>query len=476
MEFNRNKWWPAFLLVGIVLIGILFFSGESAPSALANHTTFVQLASTTAQPTSTAVHSTSTATPTPPTLLTNSQVGGQPIDSVAVVRYRFVNVNRAALDGNSFALPLFDGVTMTTVMDNRQDLRDAIGPGAGDGFLWTGHLMEPGSEQAITGSLVLVIAHSDFIVARVSQPGSSHIYVVHYAGDGINGVHALYDMDLNLVPPDAEPIRNPGLIPPDPESMGTRLTGGAEPPLSKRVGGKIYTPAVSNTIGYIGVATTNAISASGGFSHIQADFETMIAYTNVALANSEIDAALQLEAVGGEAYTESGNIGTDLSRLGNCSDGYMDDVCVWRASYGGDLAQLAILGTSGNVGIATLPGWASVSFWDQLLLSGASHEVGHNMCAGHAREDGGQGCWGDSYGYNSPSGFFGDIMSYRQEGQSLYQGYSNPDVIYCPVTCGAPSFPTGISKPDPNSANNARVMNYMAPTIAAWCGGGSCSN
>lgn len=84
MEFNRNKWWPAFLLVGIVLIGILFFSGESAPSALANHTTFVQLASTTAQPTSTAVHSTSTATPTPPTLLTNSQVGGQPIDSVAV--------------------------------------------------------------------------------------------------------------------------------------------------------------------------------------------------------------------------------------------------------------------------------------------------------------------------------------------------------------------------------------------------------
>jgi hypothetical protein len=366
---------------------------------------------------------------------------------------------------------------MTAVMDNRQDLRDAIGPGAGDGFLWTGHLIEPGSEQAITGSLVLVIAHSDFIVARVSQPGSSHIYVVHYAGDGINGVHALYDMDLNLVPPGAEPIRNPDLIPPDPQSIGTRLTGGAEPPPSKRVGGNIDTPAASNTIGYIGVATTNAIQAAGpSISYIQADFETMIAYTNVALANSEIDAAFQLEAIGGEAYTESGNIGTDLSRLGNCSDGYMDDVCVWRQSYGGDLAQLAILGTSGNVGMATQPGWASVSFWDQLLLSGASHEVGHNMCAGHAREDGGQGCWGDSYGYNSPSGFFGDIMSYRQEGQSLYQGYSNPDVYYCPSTCGGPSFPTGISKPDPNSANNARVMNYMAPIIAAWCGGGSCSN
>jgi hypothetical protein len=180
MKSNRNKWWLAFLLMGIVLVGIFFLSGESAPSALANHTTFVQSTSTTAQPTSTA-HSTTTATPTPPTLLTDSQVGGHPIDSVAVVRYRFVNINRAALDGNSFALPLFDGVTMTAVMDNRQDLRDAIGPGAGDGFLWTGHLIEPGSEQAITGSLVLVIAHSDFIVARVSQPGSSHIYVVHYA-------------------------------------------------------------------------------------------------------------------------------------------------------------------------------------------------------------------------------------------------------------------------------------------------------
>ena len=464
--------------MGIVLIGTFFLSGESAPSALANHTTFVQSTSTTAQPTSTA-HSTSTTTPTPPALLTDSQVGGYTIDSVAIVRYRFVNVNRAALDGNSFALPLFDAMTMTAVMDNRQDLRDAIGPGAGDGFLWTGHLVELGSEQVITGSLVLVIAHSNFIVARVSQPDSSHVYVVHYAGDGINGVHALYDMDLNLVPFDEEPIRNPGLIPPDPHSIGTQLTGGAEPPPSKGVGGNIDTPAVSNTIGLIGVATSNAITAALGFSNIQAAFETMIAYTNVALANSEIDAALQLTAISGVAYTESGNTFTDLARLGKCSDGYMDNVCGWRPGYGGDLVQLAIVPCSCNIGAATLPGWASVTFWDQLLLGGASHEVGHNMCAGHAREDGGQGCWTDSYGYNSPGGFFGDLMSYRQGGQMLYQGYSNPNVYYCYV-CedSAPSYRTGVPLFDPNEdpADNARVMNYMAPIIAAWCSVGSCSN
>jgi hypothetical protein len=389
-----------------------------------------------------------------------------------------VTINRAALDGDSFSLALFDGVNLNAVMDSRQNLREAIGPGAGDGFLWTGHLVELGSEQAITGSLVLVIAHSDFIVARVSLPDTTHMYVVHYAGDGTNGVHALYDMDLNLIPPDAEPIRNPSIIPPDPESIGNQSVGGpAEPPhyvnkpapsTSKRVGGNTDTPAVSNIIGYLGVYTTNAINAAGGISNIQADFEMMVAWTNKAFAHSQIDAALQLEAIGGEEYTETGNISLDGSRFWTCGDGYMDDVCDWRSIYGGDVAQLAVREPyGGSIGQSTLPGWGSITFWDQLVQSGASHEVGHNMCAGHAHEDGGQGCWEDSWGYNNPFGNFGDIMSYRSGGQSLYQGYSNPDVGYCPGPL-PPCYPTGVRKGNPDSADNARVMNYMAPIIAGW--------
>lgn len=135
---------------------------------------------------------------TPPHLLIDSQVQGRLMNSPAVVRHRFVDVNQAVLSGNSFSLRLFDNTNFAVTMDSRQNLRDAVGPGAGDGFIWKGHIDgEPGS------SVVVIVTPPGEVTANIQLPLTNHVFTVRYAANGSNSVHALYDINTALYPPDA---------------------------------------------------------------------------------------------------------------------------------------------------------------------------------------------------------------------------------------------------------------------------------
>src|SRR6476660_3813097 len=73
-----------------------------------------------------AMTGTSVVSPTPsPPLLVDSQLQLEQQPQVGLVHQRFVTINRAALEGSSFTLRLFDTTTLTVVMDSRQSLREA---------------------------------------------------------------------------------------------------------------------------------------------------------------------------------------------------------------------------------------------------------------------------------------------------------------------------------------------------------------
>ena len=91
------------------------------------------------------------------------------------------------------------------------------------------------------------------------------------------------------------------------------------------------------------------------------------------------------------AYTESGDSGTDLTRLSRPSDGYMDEVHTWRDQYGADLVALFTrVEDTGGLGYLLsnkngLPthGFSITRVQQASWTYTHIHEMGHNMGCHH---------------------------------------------------------------------------------------------
>ena len=141
------------------------------------------------------------------------------------------------------------------------------------------------------------------------------------------------------------------------------------------------------------------------------------------------------------AYTESGNISTDLSRLRNTTDGFMDKVHQLRDQYKADLVALIVDDGGGYCGIAYVmangprAGFADYAFsvTDRVCVASntLTHEMGHNMGDAHDRETGGTGVYAYTYGYRDPIGKFRTIMAYPCPNVSCprVKYFSNPKVL-----------------------------------------------
>lgn len=208
---------------------------------------------------------------------------------------------------------------------------------------------------------------------------------------------------------------------------------------------------------------------------MEAQIQLNVDWTNEAYRNSKIKQVLRLADAWEVAYTEAADIGNRthvaLSDLANPSDGVIDGVHGARDAVGADLVSLWCFHGCGKAdlftGLATSA--FSVANWSDSAVF--AHEVGHNMGAGHARDDmAGGGSFPYSWGYTDPNDAWKTIMSYGAGcgyACSTIQYFSNPNVSYNGTPTGRPDGSVDASG-NPDSADNARTHTETAPTVSTF--------
>lgn len=241
------------------------------------------------------------------------------------------------------------------------------------------------------------------------------------------------------------------------------LAGGMPPPA---------TVANPVTIDLLALYTPAARDGAGGDAQMIARIEADVADANQVYINSEVGIRLRLVRAKLVNYVENNSLSTDLERLQNPRDGYLDFVPSMRTAVGADVVTLYAQPPNPVVG-----GIAYIN--DQPLLPSAAewyysvvvpqpvgpryalvHEIGHNLGAGHDRTtDPSGGAFSYSYGYRFQVGSitYRTIMAYAPGVQIPY--FSNPNITYEGV-------PIGVPEGSPDAADNARTLNEVAPLVA----------
>src|SRR6266542_2578540 len=221
------------------------------------------------------------------------------------------------------------------------------------------------------------------------------------------------------------------------------------------------------------VYTTAARIGAGGVPAMDTLIDLAVAEANIAYQNSLIPIALNLVFRGEVTYTETGNAATDLTRLQNANDGYMDAVHTWRNQYGADLVCLFTETMTTYAGLGFLMSNVSTNFSSyafsvvrRVYAAGTytfAHELGHNMGCAHDRQNSNsQGAYPYSYGYRfvgSDNVTYRDIMAYPPGTRIQY--FSNPNVSFL-------GTPTGVAAGATNAADNATTISNTAPTVASF--------
>lgn len=229
---------------------------------------------------------------------------------------------------------------------------------------------------------------------------------------------------------------------------------------------------ISGTLEVLTAYTPAARDEAGGHSEMLTLINLAVAETNRGWNISQINPDLKLVGVAELRYTESGDIGTDLSRLRKKNDGYMDIIHDIRDAVGADFVNLIVDST--EAGIAYVPGSLSSAFESSAFsvvdIDYATgyytygHELGHNQGCAHDHDNSmpNDGLYPYSHGHRwiepLPSSVtLRTVMAYPPGVRVNH--YSNPDVIYN-------MFATGVPMHEPGAANNALTINNSASTVA----------
>lgn len=225
------------------------------------------------------------------------------------------------------------------------------------------------------------------------------------------------------------------------------------------------------------VYDANAKNQLGGTDAvIQKLIRQSIDSANQAHYNTGDNVVLRLVHTEQISYSSSGDIATDLNRLQNPADGFMDNVHTLRNTFGADLVSLISTPTFQG-GLANLltstsdPNRATLAF--SVISASAigpgsfvmGHEMAHNMGAGHERDNlvdpTPNPVFPYAFGYHftgNNGNEYGDVMSY----QGLQLPYfSNPNIIYQGQPLGKPIG-------DLNAADLLDTFLITAPVVAAY--------
>ena len=212
--------------------------------------------------------------------------------------------------------------------------------------------------------------------------------------------------------------------------------------------------------------TENARSDRGGYQSIQEDIELAVELTNDSYDNSNVNQRIKLVRTLEVSYTESSSAVTDLQRLTDDNDGYIDNIHTVRDIYSADLVVL-IEDMNSYCGIA----WVNASDADYAfsIVSSYStcmtyyysfaHEMGHNMgCRHNPEEDDNDTPYPYGHGYCYTVDNWRTIMSYNNGCLNRLRYWSNPDIYYN-------SDPMGTSDEEDNARvldnTESRSMNYL---------------
>ena len=358
---------------------------------------------------------------------------------------RFVRVNVAALGSGepraasadrpeTVTLDLLDRGPLTAVMDHVERLQSGRSA-------WVGNI--EGEEYSAV--IFVVDAEAGIVTGTVSSPRGT--YRLAPAGDG---VHVLSKLD---------PAGDRGdiVLEAPPVEMNV-----ADPQLSddgSRIDVMIvYTPAARN--------------AAGGTAAIESLIDLSITETNQSYANSGVTPRLRLVRKQEVSYTESGDFQTDLTRLRNTSDGYVDNVHALRDQYGADMVAMVVEGSQ-YCGIAYVIGGPSTAHAPNAFQVTArtcatgyysmGHEFGHIQGARHDwYVDPTSGSpYTYNHGYYPPSRAWRTIMAYADGcfGCTRIQWWSNPN-----ITRNGEAM--GIAEGQSQAADNRKTLNNTAFYVA----------
>lgn len=223
------------------------------------------------------------------------------------------------------------------------------------------------------------------------------------------------------------------------------------------------------------VYNAGAIADAGSESLLRSHIQQSVDATNFAMNNSRIDVAIRIVRMEQIAYVGSGDLYIDRTRLANPSDGFLDSVHTLRNTYGADLVMLVTESDffGGNADLMTgltAPDNATRAFSAIEAHSlGANnytvaHELGHNLGAGHERDNPSQPVVGPfsysvGYRFTAAGRTYHDIMSYDPGIGVPY--YANPAVSYL-------GSPTGAPIGSVNEADLATTFAQTAPIVASY--------
>lgn len=306
----------------------------------------------------------------------------------------------------------------------------------GKAVVWTGALENQPLSHAV------FVAGEEGVTGNVSR-GDGIVYQIRPIG---GGDHMIREVDQKSFPAEAAPK----YAPPAERSARDAVFDDDGKTIDVLVA---YTPAARQT--------------AGGEAQMRQLIQLGIAETNQGYANSGVIQRVRLAGTGEVAYQETGSLDTDLERLTDRGDGFLEEVHAVRDRAAADVVSLWV-----NEGDACGIGWQmedptrvrpELGFHVVTLECATGyfsfgHEMGHNMGAGHAREDSGGGAFPYSYGYKqtgtSPS--FRTVMAYDCKGGCARVNYwSSPEARYNGKA-------TGVN----GSENNALALNNTARIVA----------
>ncbi len=209
-------------------------------------------------------------------------------------------------------------------------------------------------------------------------------------------------------------------------------------------------------------------TALGGATQVQTAAQEAIDNLNGIFSRSLVPGTATVVGVVEVPYTESGALATDLARLRNQSDGFIDNTAALRNQYGADLVTMLVEYGSQANGFADIP--SSVNgdpnrCWSVVTRNGSRgimpHEICHNLGCGHDRQDGLQGTFTYSYAHvftGDDGVLYTDLMGYRGR-RNLF--LSNPDIL-------SRGQPTGVAVGQPGEADHALTVELIGPKVAAY--------